>query len=95
MASFLKKLTLDFFSEMVTLTFSSLITNWSGGCSGGTCTATANALKVPFADPGKFGLKLRVTTTGAQFRGVTITQPRSLSADGELQVYVTLPALVP
>ena len=71
------------------------ITNWSGGCSGGTCTATANALKVPFADPGKFGLKLRVTTTGAQFRGVTITQPRSLSADGELQVYVTLPALVP
>ena len=71
------------------------ITNWSGGCSGGTCTATANALKVPFADPGKFNLKLRVTTTGAQFRGVTITQPRSLSADGELQVYVTLPALVP
>lgn len=71
------------------------ITNWSGGCSGGTCTATANALKVPFADPGKFNLKLRVTTTGTQFRGVTITQPRSLSADGELQVYVTLPALVP
>ena len=71
------------------------ITNWSGGCSGGTCTATANALKVPFADPGKFNLKLRVTTTGAHFRGVTITQPRSLSADGDLQVYVTLPALVP
>lgn len=70
-------------------------TTWSGGCSGGTCTAVANALKVPFADPGKFNLKLRVTTTGTRFRGVTITQPRNLSADGELQVYVTLPALVP
>jgi hypothetical protein len=70
-------------------------TTWSGSCSGGTCTAVANALKVPFADPGKFNLKLRVTTTGTQFRGVTITQPRNLSTDGELQVYVTLPALVP
>lgn len=69
--------------------------NWSGGCSGGTCTATANILRVPFADPGKFNLKLRVTTTGTQFQGVTITQPRTLSADGALQVYVTLPALVP
>jgi hypothetical protein len=70
-------------------------TTWSGGCSGGTCTAVANALRIPFADPGKFNLKLRVTTSGTQFRGVTITQPRNLSAAGEMQVYVTLPALVP
>lgn len=70
--------------------------NWTGGCDGGgNCTATANALRVPFADPGKFNLKLRVTTTGTRFRGVTITQPRTLSADGEFQVYVTLPALIP
>jgi hypothetical protein len=68
--------------------------NWSGGCSG-TCTATANILRIPFADPGKFDLKLRVTTSGTQFRGISITQPRNLSADGKLQVFVTLPALVP
>ena len=72
------------------------LTSWSGGCAGdGTCSATATALQVPFADPGKFNLKLRVTTSGTRFHGTVITRPRSLSADGELQVYVTLPALVP
>jgi hypothetical protein len=70
--------------------------SWTGGCDGGgTCTATGQALKVPFADPGTFDLRLNVVTTGTRFMGIPITQPRQLSADGKLQVYVTLPALVP
>ena len=70
--------------------------NWSGSCNaGGTCTATGTALQVPFADPGTFNLKLRATSRGTSFRGKTITQPRTISADGEFQVYVTLPALIP
>ncbi|PKO04315.1 MAG: hypothetical protein CVU41_17640 [Chloroflexi bacterium HGW-Chloroflexi-3] len=70
--------------------------SWIGGCDGGgTCTATGQALKVPFADPGTFDLRLNVVTTGTRFMGIPITQPRQLSADGKLQVYVTLPALVP
>jgi hypothetical protein len=70
--------------------------SWSGGCDGGgTCTATGQALKVPFADPGTFNLRLNGITTGTRFMGISITQPRQLSADGTLQVYVTLPALVP
>jgi hypothetical protein len=36
-----------------------------------------------------------VTTSGTQFMGMPITQSRNLSADGKLQVYVTLPALIP
>ena len=69
--------------------------SWTGGCnSSGTCTATGTALRVPFADPGKFNLHLEVVTTGTRFRGVQITQPRRLSADGVFQMYVTLPALV-
>jgi hypothetical protein len=70
--------------------------SWTGGCDGsGTCTATGQALNVPFADPGTFDLRLNVVTTGTRFMGISITQPRQLSADGSLQVYVTLPALVP
>jgi hypothetical protein len=70
--------------------------SWTGGCDGGgTCTATGQALKVPYADPGTFDLRLNVVTTGTRFMGIPITQPRQLSADGNLQVYVTLPALVP
>jgi hypothetical protein len=69
---------------------------WSGGCSGGgTCTATGQALKVPFADPGTFSLSLKATTKGTRFQGTQITKPRNLAAEGKLQVYVTLPALVP
>lgn len=72
------------------------IGSWSGSCDGGeTCIAVGNALKVPFADPGTFDLKLRGKTQGSSFMGMPITQPRDLSADGKLQVYVTLPALVP
>ena len=71
-------------------------TTWSGGCNaGGTCTASGTALQVPFADPGTFNLRLRATTRGTSFRGMPITQPRTISADGEFQVYVTLPALIP
>jgi hypothetical protein len=69
--------------------------SWTGGCDGsGTCTATGTALRVPFADPGKFNLRLDVVTTGTHFRGVQITQPRRLGADGVFQMYVALPALV-
>ena len=72
------------------------LASWSGGCNGGgTCTATGTALRVPFADPGTFDLRLRAATKGTSFKGVRITQPRNISADGKLQVYVTLPALVP
>lgn len=70
--------------------------NWSGGCDGGgTCRATGTALRVPFADPGTFELRMRGMTRGTSFMGMPITQPRNLSADGSLKVYVTLPALVP
>jgi hypothetical protein len=69
---------------------------WSGACDGsGTCRAIGTALHVPFADPGTFELRLRGMTRGTSFMGMSITQPRTLSADGTLQVYVTLPALVP
>jgi len=70
--------------------------SWTGGCDGGgTCTATSQALRVPFADPGTFNLRLDVVTTGTRFRGIPITQPRRVGLDGAMQVYVTLPALVP
>ena len=69
---------------------------YSAGCDGGgTCRATGTVQRIPFADPGTFNLKLQVTTSGTQFMGMPITQPRNLSADGKLQVYVTLPALIP
>ena len=70
--------------------------SWTGGCDGsGTCTATGQALRVPFADPGTFLLRLDVVTSGTRFRGIVITQPRRVGMDGSLKVYVTLPALVP
>lgn len=70
--------------------------NWIGTCNaGGLCMATGTALQVPFADPGTFDLKLRATTRGTSFRGMPITQPRTISVDGAFQVYVTLPALIP
>jgi hypothetical protein len=69
---------------------------WAGGCDGaGTCTATGQALRVPFADPGTFNLRLDVITSGTRFRGVAITQPRRVGLDGSMQVFVTLPALIP
>ncbi len=69
---------------------------WSASCSSnGTCSASGQALNVPFSDPGTFNLRLEIQTSGTQFRGIPITQPRQLAASGELQVYVTLPALVP
>jgi len=70
--------------------------SWTGGCDGsGVCTATGQALRVPFADPGTFLLRLDLITKGTFFRGIQITQPRQVGMDGALQVYVTLPALVP
>ena len=68
--------------------------SWAGGCSGGTCTASALVNRIPFADPGKFDLSLRVQTAGASFAGRQITQPRSLSAAGQMQVFVTLTTLI-
>ena len=70
--------------------------SWTGGCDGGgTCTAIGQVLRVPFADPGTFNLRLDVVTTGTRFRGIPITQPRRVGIDGTMKVYVTLPALVP
>lgn len=70
--------------------------SWAGGCDGaGTCRASGQALHVPFADPGTFNLHLDVVTSGTHYLGIPITQPRRVSTDGTLQVYVTLPALVP
>jgi len=69
--------------------------SWTGGCDGGgTCMATGQALRVPFADPGTFNLRLDVVTTGTRFRGIPITQPRRVGIDETMQVYLTLPALV-
>ena len=70
------------------------LASWSGGCSGGTCTASALVNRVPFADPGKFDLSLRVQTAGASFNGRRITQPRSLISTGQAQVFVTLTTLI-
>lgn len=72
------------------------LSNWSGGCSGGgTCSASGQVMKAPFADPGTFNLTLNGMTSGTSFMGIQITQPRPLEASGTFQVYVTLPALVP
>jgi hypothetical protein len=70
--------------------------SWAGGCDGGgTCRANGQVLRIPFADPGTFNLHMSAVTSGTRFKGITITRPRQVSADGKLQVYVTLPALVP
>lgn len=69
--------------------------SWKGDCDGiGTCSAIGQAIRVPFADPGTFNLRLNVVTTGTHFRGVLITQPRHVSTDEKVQVFLALPALV-
>jgi hypothetical protein len=69
---------------------------WSDNCGGdGTCIARGQALKVPFSDPGTYNLRMQVLTKGTSFQGIPITQPRKLTSDGKMQVYLTLPALVP
>ncbi len=60
------------------------------GCSGNTCTASANLLKVPFADPGTFDLTLTVQTAGTPF-----TRARTLNGNGRLQVFLTLVRSLP
>lgn len=70
------------------------LASWSGGCSGGTCTASALVNHIPFADPGMFDLSLRVQTAGANFGGRRITQPRSFSANNQMRVFVTLTTLI-
>lgn len=70
------------------------------GCSGdNVCSAKALAAGVPFADPGTFDLSLYVSTAGTSFtwKGVTIpiTQPRVLSAQNTVQIFVTLVTLLP
>ena len=72
----------------------------SGGCGGdGVCTAEAQALNVPFADPGTFNLRMWVYTAGTFFNwngvSIPITQPRVLFTEAAMQVYVTLVTLLP
>ena len=72
----------------------------AAGCDGGqVCSAKALVPAVPFADPGTFDLKLWVTTAGTVFKykgaAIPITQPRVLTTDNTLQVYVTLVTLLP
>lgn len=68
---------------------------WSGGCDAGAiCSARGTALRIPFTDPGTYLLDLAVATAGTSFQGAAVTAPRLLSAEGFLQVWVTLPALV-
>ncbi len=66
----------------------------SKGCSGGTCTASLQALKVPFADPGTFNLTITAGTNGTYWNGQQITPPRILSGKGQIKVYVILPTLI-
>ena len=59
----------------------------NAGCSGnGTCTAEAQVLNVPFADPGTFDLRLWAQTAGTVFNwngvAIPITQPRVLFISG-------------
>ncbi len=69
--------------------------NSGASCGGdGTCRAVIDARGVPFADPGKFDLLLRISTNGAFWNGQRITAPRSLSVTGELGVSAILPTLI-
>ena len=72
----------------------------STGCnSDGTCTATALVPAVPFADPGRFNLRMWAQTTGAIFNwsgmAIPITQPRVLYEENSMEVFVTLVTLIP
>ena len=69
-------------------------------CTGdNVCSARALAANVPFADPGTFDLKMYAYTSGTSFtwKGVSIpiTQPRVLTAQNMVQIYVTLVTLLP
>lgn len=67
----------------------------SAGCEGsGVCSGALRAERVPFADPGKFNLVIRVTTNGTYFQGFQITRPRVISNTGEVHINVILPALI-
>jgi hypothetical protein len=65
------------------------------GCNaGGTCTASLQAMQVPFADPGLFNLSIIVGTNGTYWNGQQITPPRMLTGRGDIKVYVILPTLI-
>lgn len=67
----------------------------ANGCDGGgTCTASLQAMQVPFADPGLFNLSIQVGTNGTSWNGQQITPPRILTGRGEIKVYVILPTLI-
>ena len=72
----------------------------NGGCGGdGTCLAETQVSNVPFADPGTFDLRMWVYTAGTLFNwngvSIPITQPRVLTKQDAMQVYVTLVTLLP
>ena len=64
------------------------------GCGGGSCSYNLSALKIPFADPGYFDLKVQVNTAGTFFNGIMITKPRVLGASGKIRTWVVLPTLI-
>lgn len=68
--------------------------NPSVGCGGSACSFNLSALKVPFADPGYFDLKVQVNTAGTFFNGRMITRPRVLGGSGKLRTWVILPTLI-
>ena len=63
-------------------------------CGGGSCSYNLSALKIPFADPGYFDLKVQVNTAGTFFNGIMITKPRVLGASGKIRTWVVLPTLI-
>jgi hypothetical protein len=72
----------------------------NGGCGGdGTCSAETRVPNVPFADPGTFDLRMWVYTAGTFFNyhgvSIPITQPRVLTKQDAMQVFVTLVTLLP
>jgi hypothetical protein len=60
------------------------------GCGGGgTCFGFLNAIGVPYADPGFHNLTLTIATAGTP-----VTPPRTMTANGEVGVWVLLPVLI-
>ncbi len=60
-----------------------MVATWCDGNK--TCRANSTIERIPFADPGRFDLKMTVTTTGTP-----VSQPRILKGFGKIEVWITL-----